>query len=147
MGGIPRCKAPVLAYLNTKTRGDEAEIQVLLALVSHGYSVAIPFGENQPYDLVAEHPSNRKLFRIQVRCSSWQKDVLTLRLEVVSKNYRRRLDFSRIDWFAIWDGKYPYFIPVVEITTVRCFSIRRTPALNGQLKGVRSCEAYRRFPE
>lgn len=133
-------------YANTKVQGDLAELQVLLLLKQAGYCVSIPFGENAPYDLVAEHPSGG-IFRIQVRSSSWRQGVLTLSLRAVSKNYSRKLDLTRIDWFALWDGGRAYFIPVHAISTGAVFSLRRDAPRNHQVRRVRFSSAYEGLPE
>ena len=39
---------------NTKAVGDLSEIMVIAELTRAGYSVAVPLGENNRYDLIAE---------------------------------------------------------------------------------------------
>jgi hypothetical protein len=123
--------------MNTKDKGDEAELSVLLFLKQHGYSMSIPFGENAPYDLVAESPT-RKIYRVQVRWSTWAGNVLKVRLRSSSKNYYRTIDRTRIDVFAVWDGEMPYFLSTAEtMDNVNELWLRKEKAKNGQTKGIR----------
>ena len=131
-----------MSYVNTKEKGDEAELALLIFLKRQGYAVSLPFGENAPYDLIAESPAGN-LYRIQVRWTTWKKNVLALSLRMVSKNYHKTLDRSRIDAFGVWDGEKAYLVPVAD--TMSCgavFSMRRTPPANGQSKGIRMAAQY-----
>ena len=128
--------------MNTKDKGDEAELSVLVFLKRHGYSVSIPFGENAPYDLVAESPTGI-VYRVQVRWSTWKNDTLGIRLRCVSKNYCRTIDRTRIDVFAVWDGESPYFVPCSEtMTSANEISLRRTVPKNGQKSNIRFARDY-----
>lgn len=130
-------------HSNTKTKGDLAELEVISFLVRNGYKVSIPYGENAPYDLVVESPTHH-LYRVQVRSSCWKQEVLTLSLRVVSKNYTKTLDRSRIEVFALFDGESVFLIPTQHTEScVAAFSIRRTLPLNKQTVGIRHADTYR----
>jgi hypothetical protein len=130
-------------YTNTKTKGTQAEIEALCYFHKNGYFVSIPFGENAPYDLIVESPT-KKCYRVQVRRSSWVDDVLPVSLRVISKNYTRTIDLSRIDLFAIWDGDTFYVIPVQEVENAVAFIyLRRVPAKNGQKKRVHLAASFK----
>ena len=43
-----------MAELTTKQKGNITEIQCLLAFISQGYKVSIPYGEDCRYDLVLD---------------------------------------------------------------------------------------------
>lgn len=133
----------VVEYANTKSKGDEAELQVLLFLKRNGYAVSLPFGENAPYDLVAESPKG-SLHRLQVRWCNWKNGALSLSLRKVSKNYARTLDRKRIDAFIAWDGETAFVIPTKDTMGCRAeFRIRDGGTRNGQSKGVRRADHYR----
>jgi hypothetical protein len=57
--------------MNTKQIGDTSEAMILAALIKRGYTVSIPFGDNDPYDLVVE--TDRGLHRVQVK-TGWLED-------------------------------------------------------------------------
>lgn len=51
--------------MNTKQTGDSSEVIVISQLIQRGYSVSIPFGDNDPYDIIVD--SNVELYRVQVK--------------------------------------------------------------------------------
>ncbi|MFB6298912.1 MAG: group I intron-associated PD-(D/E)XK endonuclease [Halobacteriales archaeon] len=51
--------------MNTKHIGDTSEAMVISQLIRRGYSVSIPFGDNDPYDIIVD--SNAGLYRVQVK--------------------------------------------------------------------------------
>ncbi len=98
----------------------------------NGYRVSIPFGDNSPYDALVESPTG-KIYRIQTRLCRWDNEVLSLRLRSISKNYNKRIDMSRIDAFAAWDGERIYIVPVEQIANRKAvFGMRRNPSKNNQ---------------
>ncbi len=40
--------------MNTKQVGDETEARIIAALIGEGYSVSVPFGDNDRCDLVLD---------------------------------------------------------------------------------------------
>ena len=40
--------------MNTKLKGDLGELKVASDLVSQGYTISIPFGDNSAYDLILD---------------------------------------------------------------------------------------------
>lgn len=127
---------------NTKDKGTMAELEVMCFLKRHGYHLSVPFGENAPYDLIAESPTGI-LYRVQTRSSIWHRGVINLSLRAVSKNYSRSLDRNRIDVFALWDGSIVHIIPVCD--TLACksvFSLRRDAPVNGQTRNINPSIKY-----
>lgn len=128
--------------MNTKNKGDLAELAVAKFLCSHQYAVSFPFGENTPYDLVVESPSF-VLYRVQVRWATPKDGRLEVRLRAVSKNYSRTLDFSRIDVFAVYDGEVIYWVPVSLLEDrAATFTLRMDPSANNQKKRVHFAKDY-----
>ena len=123
-------------YQNTKVKGNSAELEVLCFFNRRGYVVALPFGENAPYDLILESPAG-KVYRVQIRWASWNDDVLMVNLRRSSQGKNYSLNLDRIDAFVAWDGEKVFVIPVVELKHCgAAFSIRKTVPKNGQKKGV-----------
>ena len=54
--------------LAPKARGELAEARFVAKAMSLGFSVARPFGDNQPYDFIVQY--NHRLTRVQVK-SAW----------------------------------------------------------------------------
>lgn len=127
---------------NTKVKGNNAELEALAFFKRHGFSVSIPFGDNDPYDLIVEAPS-RKLYRVQVRWASWQRDSLALNLRSSTSRGSRTLDLSRIDAFVAWDGTALYIVPTCVLGDCRAaFTLRRGDARNGQKRGIHLAEEF-----
>ena len=71
-----------MAGENTKSIGDETEVAILHALVEAGWSVSIPFGDNDKYDLVVD--DGESLYRIQCK-TAWRNKTETIRFNTHSQ--------------------------------------------------------------
>jgi hypothetical protein len=103
---------------NTKDVGDETETKVLAELVTRGYSVAIPFGDNDGYDLVAE--IGGELFRVQCK-TGWTEDEC-IRFKTGSKTTVNGEETMReygteVDAFAVRcrDTEGLYWVPRADV--------------------------------
>ena len=105
---------------NSKAIGDEPESRVLSELLTHGYSVSIPFGDNDRYDLVVD--DGDELYRIQCK-TGWPNKDETLRFNTHSQTtkngtYHERTYHGDIDAFMVY---YPetetfYWIDTADAT-------------------------------
>lgn len=64
-----------------KDTGDETEAKIIAALVSCGYTVSVPFGDNSKYDLITD--DGDQLRRIQCK-TAWQNKAETIRFNTHS---------------------------------------------------------------
>jgi len=130
-------------YQNTKVKGDQAEMEVMVYLTRAGYRVSLPFGENCPYDLVVESPKGN-LYRVQVRWATWRQGILAVRLRATSKNYSRPLELARIDAFGVFDGTSVYLVPTRDLAHCKAeFTLRAESPKNGQRAGVSMAADYK----
>ncbi|MFC6954027.1 group I intron-associated PD-(D/E)XK endonuclease [Halorubellus litoreus] len=67
---------------NTEALGDETEVAILHQLVEAGWSVSIPFGDNDKYDLVVD--DGDALCRIQCK-TAWRNKPETIRFDTHSQ--------------------------------------------------------------
>ncbi|OLZ42194.1 hypothetical protein A6E15_15000 [Natrinema saccharevitans] len=67
--------------MNVKQTGDETEARIIAALIAEGYTVSVPFGDNDKYDLVLD--AGRRLLRIQCKTGWIEDDVV--RFKTASK--------------------------------------------------------------
>jgi hypothetical protein len=74
-----------MAAGNTKSVGDETEVAVLHELVEAGWSVSIPFGDNDKYDLVVD--DGDELYRVQCK-TAWRNKPETIRFNTHSQTTR-----------------------------------------------------------
>ena len=88
---------------NTKDRGDETEARIIYEFVSNGYSVSLPFGDNDRYDLVLD--DDGELYRIQCK-TAWRNKEETIRFNTHTQTtrggeYREETYYGEIDAFAV----------------------------------------------
>lgn len=67
---------------NSKARGDTTEAKALHELIAAGYSVSVPFGDNDKYDLIVEDDGT--LYRIQCK-TAWPDNDSTIRFNTHSQ--------------------------------------------------------------
>jgi hypothetical protein len=109
-----------LADQNTKHRGDATESKIIHELISDGYSVSVPFGDNDKYDLIVD--DSGKLHRIQCK-TAWENKPETIRFNTHSQTtangeYHEKTYHDEIDAFVV---RYPeteqlYWISIDEAT-------------------------------
>ena len=117
-------------------------------LRSRGYGVAIPFGEDNDFDLilVREH----QLERVQVKYTRSDGAVILVKCwshALTNGKVRRtkRYTAETIDWLAMYDetSQRCYYISAKELGVGRAtISLRLRPALNRQRAGIRDAENY-----
>ncbi|WP_435334782.1 group I intron-associated PD-(D/E)XK endonuclease [Haloarchaeobius sp. TZWWS8] len=106
--------------VNSKDIGDETESKILSVLVSHGYSVSLPFGDNDRYDLIVD---DGRLLRIQCK-TAWENKPQTIRFNTHSQTtrdgeYHEETYRTAIDAFLV---RYPpteqlFWVDVDDATT------------------------------
>lgn len=127
--------------MNTKDKGDFAEIEAIRFFKQNGYSVSIPFGDNDPYDLIIESP-NKNLYRIQVRYSAFNEEYVKVRLTSTSRYTQTTLDFQRVEAFVIFDSKDFYIVPTSQIANKCALHLRKLPAKNNQKEKIHLAENF-----
>ena len=134
------------ATRNTKAVGDLSEVMVIAALVSHGYLVSIPFGENHRYDVIAD--DGTRLLRIQVKTGRRRGGIITFRCNS-SHQHRRsgptasRPYFGEVEYIAVFcpeTGKV-YLVPESELVATTGH-LRVAPCLNQQVRKIRWAAEY-----
>lgn len=105
---------------NSKDVGDETEAAIISKLIAAGYSVSIPFGDNDKYDLVVDDGGT--LHRVQCK-TAWQNKEQTIRFNTHSQttkdgSYHENTYQDEIDAFLV---RYPtterlYWINVGDAT-------------------------------
>ena len=118
---------------NSKDRGDETEAAIIHRLIAEGYSVSVPFGDNDKYDIIVD--SGENLYRIQCK-TAWQNKDETIRFNTHSQTtkngeYHENTYRDQIDAFVV---RYPdtdtlYWIPVSAATEQK-MELRFTAAID-----------------
>ncbi|WP_257299797.1 group I intron-associated PD-(D/E)XK endonuclease [Haloarchaeobius sp. FL176] len=106
---------------NSKDVGDETEVAILHKLIEYGYSVSLPFGDNDKYDLVLD--SGAELYRVQCK-TAWQNKPDTIRFNTHSQTtrggeYHESTYEDAVDAFIV---RYPetgtlYWVDVADATS------------------------------
>ncbi len=89
--------------------GEVSEAAILAKLISRGYPVSIPFGDNQRYDLIVERKSGLK--RVQCKTGRLFRGVIGFAL----RSFTDGKDYSdSIDAFAVFcpENEKIYWIPI-----------------------------------
>lgn len=132
--------------MKTKEKGDLAEIMVIADLVSRGYKVAIPYGEDWRYDLIVD--THEGLQRVQ--CKYTKSNGAAIKVPARSVNNWSEIKYTSdmIDWIAVFDAGTDsvYYIPSSELGEgMAAVTLRLKPAKNGQTTGVRLAKDYTDF--
>ncbi len=123
---------------DTKTMGDISELRVMTKLIELGYRVALPYGENHRYDIVAD--DGEKLFRVQVKTGKLRNGVI--RYACSTSHYHRgessRPYFGQIDLLGVFcpGTDAVYLLPADELTATVAH-LRVDPTKNGMKKTIR----------
>jgi len=131
--------------MNTKEKGDISVAVVLTELCKVGYTVLIPWGDKDRYDLVAE--KNGTFSRIQVKTAWKAKNGIRFNTaSVTTKNgtrVRQKYNANQVDLFIVYDpdDNSLYCIPISEATSTDCL-LRTESAKNGQKKLVKVAADY-----
>jgi hypothetical protein len=119
---------------NTTAIGQQSEAKVLVALVSSGYSVSVPFGNNERYDLVVDY---RGIFlRLQIKTGRMNNGVITFK----TCSYRgcgpRKHYRGQCDLFGVYVPELDkiYLVPVEDVGKTEGYLRVLKPKKNQKLK-------------
>lgn len=129
---------------DTKSVGDLSELIVALELARAGYSVSMPLGENQRYDLIID--DGDKLSRVQVKTGRLRRGAIlfnTYSSHCHRKGVACRPYTDQIDFFGIYcpEVSSVYLVPIAD-TMPTSGSLRVQATKNGQGSRVRWAEPY-----
>lgn len=122
-----------------KIKGNIGEAKCLAKMVELGIPVAIPFGDNERYDLIIE--VNGQLKKIQVKYSTTQDSPGSVVFKTASsQNHTTNKNYSTytndVDGFLFYNGLNDeiYYLPIEKVGDKKTLTIRMEPAKNGQTK-------------
>lgn len=122
----------------TKKKGDLAELKVAAHLVSLGYDVAFPFGEDNDFDLILVRDA--RVERVQVKHATSDGSVVAIRCRshsLTNGRVRRTKQYTSatIDWIGCYDATSDrcFYIPASMLGAGRSsIHLRLTPTRNNQ---------------
>ena len=135
--------------MHSKDKGSIAEAFVISDLTQQGFRVALPLGENLPFDLIAIR-SDFGLVRIQVKYRTLDPNgTVSIKLASTWKNSELtrvvQYDLSVVDYFAVYcpEAHAVAYIPSSELKKSKVVALRVRPSRNNQVRGVRDFGMYR----
>jgi PD-(D/E)XK endonuclease len=135
--------------LNRKSKGDLAELKVAGDLVSRGYKVALPYGEDWDYDVILFRTERLERVQVKYACSDGERVLASCRSRSLTNGKikrTKRYTSETIDWLAVYDAttEQIFYIPAAELGTgMDEITLRLTPARNGQVRRTREAVDYR----
>lgn len=133
--------------MNTKIKGDVAELAVAMDLRRQGHKVAFPFGENWDADLLVE--VDDAVQRVQVKHT--MSDGVTVEVRcytqtIVAGRSRATRTYTRrtVDWLAVFDATTStcFYLPAREFEGRTRLHIRYEPCARNRRKDVRKAEDF-----
>ncbi len=89
--------------MNTKNIGNKAEIAIISEFIKNDIAVSVPFGQNEPYDLVIN--TNKGFKSVQIKHGTYRNGCIVA-------DIRHRIGFSKI--------KYSTYTGIVDYIAVYC---------------------------
>lgn len=128
--------------LSTKAKGNLTELKCISAFYELGFSVSIPYGENNRYDFIAD--INNNLIKIQCKTSreipgGFVFSTRSTRVNSSGIKYKK-YTLDEIDYFATYFDNKCYLVKA-GITQSE-FKIRYKYPNNGQKKGINISKEY-----
>lgn len=133
----------VIFIFTTKDKGDITELTCILGLKRLGIHVSIPYGENVPYDIVAD--INGVLYRIQCKSSVYEAGSISFSCRTIHYNTKTRKSESyigKIDFYMTCIGSKCYMIPIEDCKNSSSKRLRVQNPRNNQKKNVSYAEDY-----
>ncbi len=115
-------------------------------VLKRGHKVAIPLGDNWPYDLIVLR--NGSLERVQCKYTESDGKCVKARCMSSSEWVQYKYTAEQIDWLAVYDKTTDtcYYIPSKLLGSgKRSLSLRLKPPKNNQTKGVRMAKNFTKF--
>jgi len=129
---------------DTHAIGDIAVSKIVARCLELGYKVSLPFGGGWSYDLIMD--DNEKLYRVQCKHARIRKGKVAFNVCSVKGNksdHRTETYEGKVDLFLAYctDNNKVYIVRMDQ-STKSVMTLRLTPALNGQEKGVQWARDY-----
>lgn len=131
---------------NNKAKGEYSEARALCEFQKYGVPVALPWGDNQRYDMIAEF--NGKLNRIQIKTTNEEENGSIKCYCRSSKNHTTNKVCDRyvgqVDYFVFHNQTHDIIalVPIEVVGDKSVISLRIEPTKNGQQKGIHFFEDY-----
>ena len=133
--------------MNSKEKGNIGEAIILAEFVKRGIQVAIPYGDNARYDLIAEF--NGKLNKIQIKyCDQKITNNSVICPMASSTNHTTNKHLTSyendVDYMAFYLKAYDIccLIPIQDCGAHKSICLRKDLPVSGQIKGIHLISDY-----
>jgi hypothetical protein len=131
----------------TKTKGDIGQVKVMGDLLTKGYKVALPLGEDWRYDLIVDRDNT--LLRIQCKYVESTNGVIKVRCETHDGRSYYRYKQEDLDYIAVYDKITDkcYYISCTYLgkNGRGSLSLRVNRTRNGQKKKIYKAKNFTKF--
>lgn len=132
--------------MNTKQKGQITEARVLYEFQKRGIPVAVPWGDNERYDLIAEF--NGRLNKIQIKTANEERNGAIVCYCRSSTNHTTNKNLStyenEIDYFVFfnYDRDILALVPIQAVEGKTAIYLRIVPPINNQTVGIKYFADY-----
>jgi hypothetical protein len=131
----------------TTEKGEIGEAMIIADLMRQGHDIAIPFGHNQPFDLIVIRKEDGRLEKVQVKYTTSDGNVIRAVIRSSSAWVAHRYTPEEVDWIAIYEatGNRCFYIPSQVWDGHTQLALRLEPTRNGQQKKIRWASEFARL--
>lgn len=134
--------------MNSKAKGQLSEASILKRFLQKGIPVLLPFGDNEPYDMVIDE-GERGLKKIQIKSGRVKNNAIifntatSINHNIVSKDRKSEHYKGKVDYLGIYCAELDkcYLLPVLDFPNTKG-SLRLAPTKNNQTKNVKWAVDY-----
>lgn len=132
--------------MNAKAKGEKAQNIVIGELAKLDIQVAIPLTDNLPWDFILIYKN--KLYKVQVKSSDSILDSGAIAFDLRSNNWHaktiKKYNCDDCDMMILYhfETGYCYLLGPDEFSDRSSFAIRKTSAVNGQVKKINMHNDY-----
>ena len=115
-------------------------------ILSQGYKICIPWGEDQSFDLLAYKPEENKFYRIQCKYSN-RKNQVSIIMRSTNKRRVKIYTSNVVDFMAVYDNKMDkcYYIPSSKFDAYKAQITLREYTKNNQSKNINRENDFRQL--
>ena len=130
--------------MNSKNIGELSEALILTEFLKRNIPVSLPWGDNQPYDMIIDYKGD--LYKIQCKTGRSIKEgesfTISFRSTYSNKNHTYVKYYNEtIDLFAAAYENKVYLIPITNVNQT-AIQLRLIPCKNNQNKGINWAKDY-----
>ena len=123
----------------TTEKGEVGEAMVIADLIRQGHDVAIPFGHNQPFDLIVVRKEDGRLEKVQVKYRTSNGRTVKAPVRSTSARVEHRYPETEVDWIALVEGRSGqcFYLSSSIWSGHTELTLRLAPSANSQVKRIR----------